>query len=345
MPQAKLLEYLTGISNDLKPNQTPGMDCSVVATRHAGLFTISTTDFFYPNVEDPYAQGRVAACNVLSDLFANGVVEVDTMLMLLATSSDMEERERDAATTALIRGFNDTCRAAGTSVTGGQTVSNPWPIIGGVASATVAEREIIRPEGARPGDVLVLTKPLGTQMAVNVWQWRPGTERSLPRWPRIAHVVDEEAAAVAYDTAVESMGRLNQTAARLMHVHGATAATDVTGFGLLGHASNLAAHTTASVTMRIHTLPIIARMAAVDAALDGGFKLRLGRSAETSGGLLVALPSRAAAEAYISDLQAADGAPAWIIGDVTAAPEGTANAAEIAADAAVIEVGLTPCRW
>jgi thiamine monophosphate kinase len=78
-------------------------------------------------------QGRIAACNVISDLYAMGVTTVDTVLMLLAVSLEMPLPARDIVTTAIIHGFNDLVIEAGASVTGGQTVSNPWPIIGGVA--------------------------------------------------------------------------------------------------------------------------------------------------------------------------------------------------------------------
>lgn len=208
------------------------MDCAVVPTRHAGLFLVSTTDFFYPNVEDPYLQGRIGAANVLSDLYAMGVSDVDTVLMLLALSSDMAAAERDVATPELLRGFADAVRDAGSSVTGGQTVTNPWPIVGGVASATVTAGEMIRPGGARPGDVLVLTKPLGTQLAVNMWQRRD----DAVKWGALGGALTRAQAARAYDVACDGMARLNRNAARLMHAHGAHAATDVTGFGLLGHA-------------------------------------------------------------------------------------------------------------
>lgn len=305
------------------------MDCSLVATRHPGLFMVSTTDFFYPLVEDPYLQGRIAACNVLSDLYAMGVVEVDTVLMLLAVSSDMTAEERDIVVPAMMRGFNDTAREAGTSVTGGQTVQNPWPIIGGVASSLCRESEFIRPGGAQPGDVLVLTKPLGTQVAVNLWQWR-GT----PKWARAEGVATLQLAAAAFDAATESMSRLNVNAARAMHRHGAHGATDVTGFGLLGHATNLAEHSDAAIDVVIHTLPCIAGMPAVDAAAGNMFKLRAGRSAETSGGLLVALPA-GKAEAFIADVLAADGQPAWIVGDVVG---GGTRTARIADDVKVLDV-------
>jgi selenide,water dikinase len=134
LPQAKLLGYLEDIANDLKPNETPGMDSSVVKISHGkDLYMISTTDFFFPSVEDPYVQGKIACANVLSDVYAMGVTEVDTMLMILGVCRDMSEKERDVVTTQMIRGFNDLARKAETNVTGGQTVMNPWPIVGGVA--------------------------------------------------------------------------------------------------------------------------------------------------------------------------------------------------------------------
>lgn len=134
LPQAKLLGYLDELSNDLKPNETPGMDSSVVKIAHGtDLYLVSTTDFFFPSVEDPYVQGKIACANVLSDAYAMGVTEVDTMLMILGVCRDMSEKERDVVTTQMIRGFNDLAHQAQTNVTGGQTVMNPWPIVGGVA--------------------------------------------------------------------------------------------------------------------------------------------------------------------------------------------------------------------
>src|SRR4051794_41167438 len=112
------------------------MDCSVVAShKYPDMCIVSTTDFFFPLVEDPYVQGRIACCNVLSDMYAMGVDEVDNVLMLLAASIDMPEPDRSVCTRLIIRGFDDTCKLAGTAVTGGQTVKNPWPIIGGVAKS------------------------------------------------------------------------------------------------------------------------------------------------------------------------------------------------------------------
>lgn len=134
------------------------------------MFIVSTTDFFFPNVEDPYLQGRIALANVLSDLYAMGVAEVDSVLMILAASLDMDESSRDIVARQFIKGFDDAANDAGTAVTGGQTVKNPWPIIGGVAKSVCREEDFIRPINAQVGDVIILTKPLGTQVAVNVRQ-------------------------------------------------------------------------------------------------------------------------------------------------------------------------------
>lgn len=88
-------------------------------------------------------QGKIACANVLSDLYAMGVTECDNMLMLLGVSNQMTLQERQVVTPLVIRGFNDLAREAGTSVNGGQTVLNPWFIVGGVASAVVTQDEFI----------------------------------------------------------------------------------------------------------------------------------------------------------------------------------------------------------
>lgn len=311
-----------------------GMDSSVVPLRFPGLLLVSTTDFFYPNVSDPYLQGRIACANVLSDMYAMGIADVDNMLMILAASLDMPERERMIVTRLLIEGFAAQAKLAGTTVTGGQTVKNPWPIIGGVAKSVVKTDEIIMPEGALPGDVLVLTKPLGTQVAVNVFQWIG--QRTFDE--KVGGVLSVDEALLTYSMACESMARLNRNGARLMHKYAVRAGTDVTGFGLLGHGTNLALNQKAAVRLHITRLPILPHMVAVDARRNGAFRLRLGMSAETSGGLLVALPA-GNAQAFIDELRVLDGQPAWIVGVVEPRPTDlTQNDCLIDADAELIDV-------
>uniref|UniRef100_A0A2P2I4T8 Selenide, water dikinase-like n=1 Tax=Hirondellea gigas TaxID=1518452 RepID=A0A2P2I4T8_9CRUS len=288
-----------------------GMDACVTPLRHGGLSMVQTTDFFYPLVDDPYMQGKIACANVLSDLYAMGVTECDNMLMLLCVSTKMTEKERDIVVPLMLRGFRDAASEADTAVNGGQTVMNPWCTIGGVATSICQPNEFIIPDSAVVGDVLVLTKPLGTQVAVNAHQWLDQPER----WNRIKLVVAEEDVRKAYQRAMNSMARLNRKAAMLMHKYNAHGATDVTGFGLLGHAQNLAKNQKNEVSFIIHNLPIVAKMAAVAKACGNMFHLLQGSSAETSGGLLICLPREQAA-AYCKDIEKQEGYQAWIIGIV-----------------------------
>lgn len=169
-----------------------------------------------------------------------------------------------------------------------------------------------RPVGAQPGDVLILTKPLGTQICSNIHVWLHGPE-SAAKFGRVASFLSREEAVLAYETSILSMARLNKTGAELMLKYGARAATDVTGFGLLGHAKNLASNQTLPVQFVIHTVPVIAKTQLVDEKVP--YRLLQGLSAETSGGLLFALP-REKAEAYCRELEALEGWPCWIVGDV-----------------------------
>lgn len=294
-----------------KPTIGIGLDACVMPLRHGGLNLVQTTDFFYPLIEDPYCMGRIACCNVLSDLYAMGATECDNMLMLLSISNKMTEKERDLVMPRMIQGFKDCALEAGTSINGGQTVINPWIIIGGVATSICTSKEFISPDNAMVSDVLVLTKPLGTQVAVNAHQWLDNPEK----FNKIKLVVSESDVRKAYQRSISSMSRLNRVGAQLMHKYNAHACTDVTGFGILGHAQNLAKHQKNDVTFVIHNLPIIAKMASITKACGNMFGLLQGTSAETSGGLLVALPREQAA-AYCKEIQQIEGYHAWIIGIV-----------------------------
>lgn len=255
--------------------------------------------------------GKIACANVLSDIYAMGVLEIDSMLMLLSISERMADNERDVVMPLMIEGFKDCAQQADTSIQGGQTSVNPWVIVGGVATSICKKSEIIIPEYAAIGDVLVLTKPLGIQVAVNAHQWIEKPDR----WERIQSVITVEQVRKAYRRAMNSMSRLNRMAATLLHKYDVHACTDVTGFGILGHAQNLAKHQQNEVSFVIHNLPIIANMAKISVTCNNAFGLLRGTSAETSGGLLVALPANQAAE-FCRDIQEKEGYPAWIIGVV-----------------------------
>lgn len=317
---------------DGRPRVGIGMDASVTPIPDKpGLSLAQTTDFFYPLVDDPYMQGRIACANVVSDLYAMGVVNCHNMLMLLAVSKDMTDKERDVVIPLLMKGFQDTAREAGCLVTGGQTVMNPWVTIGGVASTVCDEGDIILPEGARPGDVLLLTKCLGSQIAVNAHQWMEEEDGKL--WSKIKGVTTEAEVKAAYRATTLAMARLNYIGAKLMHKYGARACTDVTGFGILGHANNLAQNQILAVDFKIHTLPILANMVNIAKACGNMFQLLQGYSAETSGGLFMAI-SKEGAKGYIEEIKKLEGEPAWIIGTV----EEGSRSASIVENPTIIEV-------
>ena len=101
-----------------------------------------------------------------------GVDRIDNILMILGVSRKMNEEQKEIVTREMIQGFNDAATEAETLVTGGQSVQNPWPIIGGVANVVCKSEEIIMPSNGKIGDRILLTKPLGTQLAVNAFQWK-----------------------------------------------------------------------------------------------------------------------------------------------------------------------------
>ena len=160
----------------------------------------------------------------------------------------------------------------------------------------------------------MLSKPLGTQLGVNLRHWSKRPTRFYEDFIK-GHMTQAEIDAL-YDLAVASMSRLNTAGARMMRKHGCHGCTDVTGFGLLGHARNLAsAQLSAPMQIVIDALPLLAGAAKGDTLLRGHYKLLQGLSAETSGGLLMAYDSAETAAAVVAELAAA-GEAAWIVGRV-----------------------------
>ncbi|KAM3135503.1 hypothetical protein pb186bvf_012359 [Paramecium bursaria] len=308
VPQTQLLKYLSNINSDIG-SETP--DVSVVpiqgTERHS---IISTIDFFYPLVENPYAQGRIACCNVLSDLYAMGLTRVDNILMVLGVSTEMTDIEKQVSTNLMIKGFNDCAKEAGTSVTGGQSVQSPWPIIGGVGITGAASDEFIMPVGAQKGDYLVLTKPLGVQLAVNTFQWMTQVPE---KWKAIEKHTNRQELSYALDQALISMSTLNLSASQLFKAHNIKASTDITGFGIKGHSDYLAKAQEKKLKFVIHTLPIISNLYKLEnKARDFGF-IR-GTAAETSGGLLVAVKDP---DAFLKDYKKIIGNDwGWVIGEI-----------------------------
>eukprot|EP01084_Bolivina_argentea_P158298 275759_1 len=296
------------------------LDCSIIKCIN-NLNLISTTDYFYPLVDDPYIQGRIGATNVISDIYSLGIPNIDNVLMILAAASNIKDKQhRNIITSEMIKGFIDTCELANTRVTGGHSVNNPWPIIGGCAQTVVNNEQYISPYNGQIGDYLVLTKPLGTQVAVNVSEWKTlNSDRYLKL--KNDNILNDDIMEKMSNIGKGSMMKLNRNAAQLMisdkykkYMHGAT---DVTGFGLLGHAQNLGIHQRDTrIRLVIDRLPIIKYSDVVDKIFDGMFKFEQGISAETSGGLLIMVGDKNVANDFIDELSEMDGWPAWIIGRV-----------------------------
>lgn len=274
---------------------------------------MSTIDFFYPLVENPYLQGRIGCANVLSDIYAMGTPRVDHMLMVLAVSLDMNEIERRVITREMIRGFNDAAEEAGTKITGGQSILNPWPIIGGVANTVVNKDEFLIPNNAQEGDVIVLTKPLGTQVVVNLNEWKSENNQKYQKviGQNIASDKDIEQMS---DLAIQSMGKLNKNAATLVRKYRAGACTDVTGFGILGHLENLAEAQKLKLELKIDMLPVIKKTHIIESEIQN-FNLMKGYSAETSGGLMCMIKEKDV-QGFMDDLKNEFGEKSWVIGQV-----------------------------
>lgn len=162
---------------------------------------------------------------------------------------------------------------------------------------------------AQPNDVLILTKPLGTQLGSQTWLSLTNENVQVPG-------CTSEHIQRAYQNTIHSMVQLNRSAAQLMHKYNAHAATDITGFGLLGHATNLLQfqQLNGQIDFRLHTLPIIGGVRDIAVALNRP-KLLKGQAVETSGGLLVVL-SEADAGHYCAEFKQITGRTAWIIGCV-----------------------------
>ncbi|KAI8043429.1 hypothetical protein M5D96_004761 [Drosophila gunungcola] len=266
------------------------MDCAVIPlNRHKDYLLVQTVDFFYPMVNDPELLGRIAIANVLSDVFAVGVTDFDSVEIIVSTSTSFTKKEQDVVISLIIAGFQNSLQANGyhkTPLVIRQLKINPWCIVGGIATSVCRSGEIILPSNAQPGDVLVLTKPLGGQMAMDAHLWQLNQNE---KYTTLLSEFSDDDIRETFQIAVKSMTYLNKNAALLMHKYQAHCATDITGFGLLGHAQNLAQFQKQKVLFKIDQLPIIKNVHKLSLLMGQSTKLRSGRSVETSGGLLISL--------------------------------------------------------
>jgi selenide,water dikinase len=273
---------------------------------------ISTTDFFPPVVDDPYAYGAIAAANAMSDVYAMGG-EVLFAINLAAFPENLS----DSFLAEILRGGAEKVREAGAVIAGGHTITDEEPKYGLAVTGLVHPERILTKGGAQVGDTLVLTKPLGAGVVTTALR---------------GSVADPGDVQVA----VESMSRLNKTASEIVAAIGVHAATDVTGFGLLGHGHEMAHLSGAALRLEMAALPWLpgARRYGEASMFPGGMsnnKLFYEKwitfaegvteteqlllfDPETSGGLLVAV-ALDKIDALIAEMEK-HGEPVWRIGEV-----------------------------
>lgn len=256
--------------------------------------------------------GKIAFANVVSDIYSCGVVEIDELKIILSIPTELEDDERDQVVKDILSGFKESAQLINCRLTLESINVNPWCIIGGIATSVCMKSEIIFPTKAQPGDVLVLTKPLGVQLATNAPIWM---EEDSENWKKLSEHLTGDDINEAYEKALSSMTMLNKTAAELMHKYEAHAATDITGFGLVGHAENLLRFQEQQLDFIIEVLPFIKHVKKIAEILNRQQKMYNGRMVETSGGLFIALPSENAVK-YCKDFKEVSGNDCWIIGRV-----------------------------
>jgi selenide,water dikinase len=212
----------------------------------AGVFRLSesaalvqTLDFFTPVVDDPYRYGQIAATNSLSDVYAMGGTPLTAMNIVCFPIHDRDPAEL----AAILRGGADKMAEAGVALVGGHSVDDPEPKYGLSVTGLVDPNHITTNAGARPGDVIVLTKPLGTGIVTTAAKF-------------------DECSADVLDAACESMATLNAGAAEAMRrvgigPEGIHAATDITGFALMGHLYHLAKASNVRLELDSSAIPIL----------------------------------------------------------------------------------------
>ncbi len=319
---AQVLRHLVPIESEhALVDASTGDDAAVYALGD-GRALVVTLDFFTPLVDDPYDFGRIAAANALSDVYAMGAEPLFLLNLLAFPRALLGE----GLVEEIIRGGSDIAREAGVPIMGGHSVDDPEPKYGLVAVGEVQIEDLVTNAAAQAGDLLVLTKALGTGV--------------------IATAIKAEAASeTATTAAVTSMTALNREAAGAMKRVGVRAATDVTGYGLLGHLSNLLLQSGVAAEVVAKDVPVLPEVSELIAAghVPGGTRRNLEdlgdriafgdqdettrlilADAQTSGGLLISVPKEHADE--LMELLEAAGPVAAIIGRVT---DGTPGAIKV----------------
>ncbi|HDL7471274.1 TPA: selenide, water dikinase SelD [Yersinia enterocolitica] len=275
-----------------------------------GVGIISTTDFFMPIVDDPFDFGRIAATNAISDVYAMG----GKPIMAIAILGWPIDKLAPEVAQQVIEGGRYVCQQAGISLAGGHSIDAPEPIFGLAVTGIVSTEQVKKNSAAKAGCKLFLTKPLGIGILTTA-------EKNSQLRPEHQGV------------ATETMCQLNKSGADFAHIPGVTAMTDVTGFGLLGHLSEICQGSGVQATLHFSSIP---RLPAVEEYIAAGcvpggtgrnfdsYGHLIGKMSDlqksllcdpqTSGGLLLAvLPD---AEAQVQEIAAQHGMTLSAIGEL-----------------------------
>ena len=279
---------------------------------------VQSVDFFTPVVDDPRSYGRIAAANALSDIYAMGGRPL-TALSLVGFPACLDH----SILVEILRGCAEKVQEAGAIIVGGHTVEDEEPKIGLAVTGLVHPERMLSTVGARPGDLLLLSKPLGTGVLATALKGEVLGETDLAE-------------------AIAGMAALNRNAAEAAAEIGVTASTDLTGFGLLGHALELASASAVLVEIDAAALPVYPQtreMAAMGLIPTGSYNNRdyylprvlnagelpndivdILADPQTSGGLLLAVaPEKAAA---LQQRLQEKGEKGWLVGRVAEGPVG-----------------------
>ena len=310
---------LRPLQNRFDPADFPNLLIGLGAPDDAAVYRISddqaivqTVDFFTPVVDDAYAYGAIAAANALSDIYAMGG-EVIFALNIAAIPEDLPSD----VISDIFRGGADKVAEAGAVIAGGHTIKDKEPKYGLCVTGLIHPSQVMAKGGAQPGDVLVLTKPLGAGVVTTA-------------------VKRDQADQADVDAAIASMSRLNRGAARAARNASARGGTDITGFGLLGHSLEMANGAAVQFRFSWGALPFLpgAVKYAQEWIFPGGaetneatFQAQVTFNAhlehwqrmlifdpETSGGLLIPIAADKA-DVLLAELHA-NGDGAWVVGDV-----------------------------
>jgi selenide,water dikinase len=272
---------------------------------------VQTVDFFAPIVDDPYDFGQIAAANALSDVYAMGGQPLTALNITAFPTGELPL----SVLTEILRGGHDKVQEAGAHIVGGHTITDPELKYGLSVTGRVHPSFILTNAGAKPGDRLILTKPIGNGILATAMKRASAGDEAM------SQIINDAIAKAV----IESMKALNGPASRSALAVGSKCATDITGFGLLGHASHIAR--ASDVTLRIHSRSVPVFEGAVEASKAGASNEGLKRNREylealvewhtddetmrsllcdpqTSGGLLVAVTPERASQ-YLSRVNGA----------------------------------------